>query len=95
MIGMAIQASYRRTAPLSPRCLRITATAPLLGGSGTIRLLSKLPPLVRSTIGPPVTVFSISTAFSAAKHRNGSRNSFAIRLTSNTPTLQAATITII
>ena len=50
--------------------------------------------MVRSTIGPPVTVFSISTAFSAAKHRNGSRNSFAILLTSNTPTLQAATTTI-
>ena len=47
MIGMAIQASYRRTAPLSPRCLRITGTAPLPGGSGTIHLLSKLPPLVR------------------------------------------------
>ena len=55
----------------------------MLGGRGTIGLPSKLLPLVRSTTGPPATAFNISTAFSAAKHRNGSRNSYEIRLTSN------------
>ena len=45
--------------------------------------------------GPPAMASNIFTAFSAAKHRSGNRNSSAIRRTSNIPALQAATITII
>ena len=54
-IGMATLGSCLRAAPLSRRCSRITGTTPLLGGSGTIRLLSKLLPPVPSITGPPAT----------------------------------------
>ena len=77
------------------RYSRTTASAPPLGASGTTPLPSTPPPAVPSMIGPPVTASSISTAFSAAKRRSTNRNSSAIRLTSNIPALQAATITII